>query len=908
MIRLKRLELLNYKIHRHNVFEFENFTEIKKPNEFGKSTIIEAISDAFALTPEKLVGKKTKGSVENPVILLDFVLDGKQYRVSVNAQSKSITLKGEGVYLDTKESISKFFKSQGYPFLSYVVRDLLILRERDLYVDTRSRDFRKFTEDIFKVENINALKSVIDKILKEKGGFRDTSFGREYVEVKREYLELKEEIGALYEEYLKKLAKRKELNVKSRKLTELEEEIKIARDRIEDLKILGNLAKKGMLEMQLKSLKNRQKEIEKRLVEIAAGLEKYRKKEKEIGSRIEKKKEALEKVRQAEEKVLELERLLKETENKQKKLRHTRTKISLLNKEIDRLNSQIKKLDSEIGALVENKIRLQQEINKIKKSHVEFPESILAEFEKRYKDVVASIREVESIENRLAVLREKIAPYESYSLEELKRAYENWKTYNRLRHNAKGMLKVERGEAEFNGIKLGEGKTIEFEGKLEINHKEFSAVVYTVFELSELERHLLSYFKVFKSPEKLSEVIKTYKEIGEKEEKLQFIGPMKLLKEKKELEEKINRAKEEIKKSRHEKEQIEKLEKKLREIEDELKKYESQLVESRTSLEVKVTERDMLVKWLNEIDEVALEARIVEYKREIEELKDLLKNKKTLIKECKTLEEDLQRIKESISHLLKEEGARALERREIEGKIEEHEKEINGLKEYEKLLDGIPFGLVRDYMNKSYEEIQNEIEYLNKKLEDMIQKKIALSEEVARLKGYLESTSFLGNLDEKRSRLLELERKMDAFERMERFLRKVKRVLWQLGERIEREYIVEIEKRTREIFSRITENRYKWTGFNSGSIFTDGFGKNWSVESHDGINFEFKDLSDGTKTQLLFSIRLALISLFLGNKKAFLLLDEPFAYYDKNREKIGREILRKLYEDGWQIILMSARA
>ena len=54
-------------------------------------------------------------------------------------------------------------------------------------------------------------------------------------------------------------------------------------------------------------------------------------------------------------------------------------------------------------------------------------------------------------------------------------------------------------------------------------------------------------------------------------------------------------------------------------------------------------------------------------------------------------------------------------------------------------------------------------------------------------------------------------------------------------------------------------------------------------------------------------IRLALISLFLGDRKAFLLLDEPFAYYDKQREKAGMDILQRLSREGWQIILMTAR-
>jgi DNA repair exonuclease SbcCD ATPase subunit len=63
----------------------------------------------------------------------------------------------------------------------------------------------------------------------------------------------------------------------------------------------------------------------------------------------------------------------------------------------------------------------------------------------------------------------------------------------------------------------------------------------------------------------------------------------------------------------------------------------------------------------------------------------------------------------------------------------------------------------------------------------------------------------------------------------------------------------------------------------------------------------------GNKFNTLLSIRLALISSFLGTNTAFLLLDEPFAYFDRQREQKAREVLASLCKFGWQIILVSAK-
>ncbi len=91
---LKSIELLNYKTRTSYRHEFTwGYNEISEPNEYGKSTLLEAIGDLLR-TPasgsgRELQAKRTLGAEEDPVIRLSVVSGEREYLLERNAQEGS---------------------------------------------------------------------------------------------------------------------------------------------------------------------------------------------------------------------------------------------------------------------------------------------------------------------------------------------------------------------------------------------------------------------------------------------------------------------------------------------------------------------------------------------------------------------------------------------------------------------------------------------------------------------------------------------------------------------------------------------------------------------------------------------------------------------------------------------------
>jgi len=162
-------------------------------------------------------------------------------------------------------------------------------------------------------------------------------------------------------------------------------------------------------------------------------------------------------------------------------------------------------------------------------------------------------------------------------------------------------------------------------------------------------------------------------------------------------------------------------------------------------------------------------------------------------------------------------------------------------------------------------------------------------------------------LDELLSQKRELEERLRRMMSMERVLRFGLEVLAELRAEINRRYLKKFESSVSDLFSRITGGNYTGVRFETESLFFDGntFKTKWTAVRSDGRSFPISELSDGTSSQLLLAARLALIGLFF-DREAFLLLDEPFAYFDRDRTRRTMDILRSLSMRGWQIIVMTA--
>jgi len=78
------------------------------------------------------------------------------------------------------------------------------------------------------------------------------------------------------------------------------------------------------------------------------------------------------------------------------------------------------------------------------------------------------------------------------------------------------------------------------------------------------------------------------------------------------------------------------------------------------------------------------------------------------------------------------------------------------------------------------------------------------------------------------------------------------------------------------------------------------FHTRWRVKDREGREFSIGELSDGASAQLLLSARLALIEMFC-KAPVFLLFDEPFAYFDRDRREKTLEILKGLTSQGHQL-------
>lgn len=94
---------------------------------------------------------------------------------------------------------------------------------------------------------------------------------------------------------------------------------------------------------------------------------------------------------------------------------------------------------------------------------------------------------------------------------------------------------------------------------------------------------------------------------------------------------------------------------------------------------------------------------------------------------------------------------------------------------------------------------------------------------------------------------------------------------------------------------------YKITGkYNSLSINNDG---KLTITSQ-MADYDLRDLSTGTKEQVLFALRVTLAEKILGNK-AFLILDDAFQHSDYDRRPKLIDQLFTLADEGWQIIYLT---
>ncbi len=337
VMRLLKVSFRNYKVLASQDFEFdENPLYLVAPNEAGKSTLIEGIKDAFSLMPERLKPKRTEGQELFPVIEVTFRLKDKRYQLKVNAQDDTVSLKGsDGTDLSRREAIERFWAKEGYLFFPMVLSELLILKERDLAVDT-ARGLKRLLNAVLKAAAIEELKRSFEGILILRPGsaqcFKQQSFGRDE---KR----LKEELGRLDEELKRRLEAHEEFRKNQERLKKIEKELEEKKKRLEGeketLKARENLysyLRAQALEEKIKGLEGEERALHGELEKLAQGIKALEEGERKLEEGLRKAQSQL-----YEEKTLELF-----IEKARTELKGLQEKLPLL-EELERINAELGK-------------------------------------------------------------------------------------------------------------------------------------------------------------------------------------------------------------------------------------------------------------------------------------------------------------------------------------------------------------------------------------------------------------------------------------------------------------------------------------------------------------------------------------------------------------------------------------
>lgn len=244
----------------------------------------------------------------------------------------------------------------------------------------------------------------------------------------------------------------------------------------------------------------------------------------------------------------------------------------------------------------------------------------------------------------------------------------------------------------------------------------------------------------------------------------------------------------------------------------------------------------------------------------------------------------------------------------ISEKIDEHTKLNNEKSKKEGELNGLGISesdyLADDpdaeYSPMTLQSIENKIEEIKQKINDEDQKNKDLKNEICHLIGKnftIEWNDLINALykakDDILNKLQDTEARIAAGKIVHDTIREMQKV--------------EDESLLEAINSQRFNNLLKNLTFNYEELFfEDNEGKNFDEIKIYGNKGEFylKDLSTGTKEQVLFALRVTLAEKILGDK-AFFILDDAFQHSDYDRRPKLIDQLFTLADEGWQIIYLT---
>ncbi len=899
MIKIKKIHLINYLAHKDNTFEFDSpFFELCMPNEFGKTTLLNAIVDCFSLNPEALSNKSTKYISKEPVIELGFTLRDIYFDLILNAQDHTVILKGEdGTYLGTQEKIKNFFKKNGFLYFPFVVKHLLYLRERDLSIDAKSSEFRRFTKDILNVEKINKMIVAIDKIILKDKGFKSGKFSDLYKDTTNKLIETKDDITYLERElsnFLKNKSKFELLSKKSRDIKTQINKIKIKKN---ILNTLIKLKQKESIEKSIHDLKLKKKNVEHELLKI----QKQKNNVSQHKSITEKELNNLKLLSS------QIQKLEEHVENK----KQIEENINKLNRDILDIQSQIKEVSNFINAhLIDlEKIRGEQKVLEGSLTNIHIKENQVELLYKQMDVLKNQIQKAESLNKELNQKKAGLKNYKKYHLNALRDILKDWRVYLGLKTNAQGVFKVSQGRVKANHQELSTGDSLSFKGELEISSGSFSGVIYTVQELSNLRDKIQPYIQEFIKPDKLEDVINRLDNVNKLIQDLKNLDLGKLSDEYNKINNEIQKIKKQIKDKPKLITSKKQLDEKQNKLDMELTQKKEYLSEIKQKFSAKKAKLELLKHQLSKLNIDEIKKNIEKIKLDINISTDQIGSITEIEEQIHAKDHTIKELNKTLEGLIEIQAESKEKLKSILKDIAKQQDILSQIGSLDDELNNLPYGEVIKFQDKTIEELSSIKQGLDGELEDKLKENELLSVNLAELKGILSHVPSEQTLEEKRKEIMELQDRLHSLNKIEEVLRGSVTVLTRLRENIEKKYLNNISKKTSEYFSRLTNNKYLCANYNDNTIYLtkEHFSERWSVVDSKGTHYNFIELSDGARTQLLLSIRLALISSFLGDNCAFLLLDEPFAYFDEQREENARKILNFMSKIGWQIIMVSAR-
>ncbi len=245
----------------------------------------------------------------------------------------------------------------------------------------------------------------------------------------------------------------------------------------------------------------------------------------------------------------------------------------------------------------------------------------------------------------------------------------------------------------------------------------------------------------------------------------------------------------------------------------------------------------------------------------------ILKDKKIVSSMNLTRKDSIEKIINEIEILKKNQE---IQRKEAEEKEEKLNQEIERDREelISKYQNNINIGYIEEFLSKSYDEINREIDFKENRINTIKFKMQTMENNTKEINSKLES---LSNIEEE---LMSAEEERDELISLNKSYNIAKECLEKAYTQVKENISPKFTQNLSDIISKISNNRYK------NVTVTDG--ESLNVEIDDGRYIPASRLSVGTIDQMYLSLRLSALN-EISVENMPIILDEAFAYFDNDR-------------------------